>query len=911
MRPGWNAPAGVYCSLVLLVGAVMVVMACGGESAPALPTATMIPPAQAVAPSPAPTYTPLPTYTPYPTYTRVPTATPDPTATPEPEATPVPTPTLTPADRDRAALIALYESTNGSGWTNSANWVSDAPVEQWHGVTVDANGRVVELSLQRNGLQGELPAQLGELSELRNLRLWSNDLSGTIPSELSQLTQLEQFAVGGNRLHGTIPDWLSGFHNLSNLHLTTNRFTGPLPAWLGDLPLRRLILGKNRFEGDVPEELGNLQDLRALWLGGNNLTGCIPDSLRYVSDNDFAASGVPFCADESLASAPQATPTPSPTATASTATPETALPTRPEPPEVWYFNDPEVPYLKWEIGPEVPEEQYEYARSGILDMHRYAVSLELPPLPDDATFYLYGDHELAARTIARVERRHLEDARRKFTDDGWAGLAGLEPENEDSGWIMFNLQAFIRYPESWRYMRTAAHELSHVYQYSLQGHGRFDTTHQEVRVIGPAWIQEGFATWHSDRALAMGGIIPYEQSRDRLIRQSQRVEVQLEETETYDGLKAGPGRYDMAAMASELLAAEAGEEALIEFWTLLRPGNPWEQAFESTFGMTIDEFYELFEEHRAAGFPVLDLPDIAPRVPLAEVDREALTALYRSTNGGNWSNNDNWLSDEPGNRWHGVTTDLDGHVVVLDLRDNRLNGEIPPALGDLVNLRELRLDGNMLQGEIPSELGDLADLEEIRLRDNRLRGEIPPQLGNLSKLSVMDLARNDLSSTIPGELGNLTNLTQLSIWGNGLSGEIPPRLANLTRLAVFSVGRNELTGEMPAWLGELTRLQTLFVGDNRLTGEIPDSLAKLGEVRYFYVNSNRFTGEIPAWLGDLPLLELYLNDNQFTGEIPEELSDLEELEWLWLGGNDLTGCLPAGLSSVAENDLGRLGLPDC
>ena len=60
----------------------------------------------------APTYAPLPTYTPYPTYTPVPTATPvpapTPTATPEPTATSAPPRTLTPADMDRAALIALY-----------------------------------------------------------------------------------------------------------------------------------------------------------------------------------------------------------------------------------------------------------------------------------------------------------------------------------------------------------------------------------------------------------------------------------------------------------------------------------------------------------------------------------------------------------------------------------------------------------------------------------------------------------------------------------------------------------------------------------------------------------------------------------------------------------------------------------
>ena len=36
-----------------------------------------------------------------------------------------------------------------------------------------------------------------------------------------------------------------------------------------------------------------------------------------------------------------------------------------------------------------------------------------------------------------------------------------------------------------------------------------------------------------------------------------------------------------------------------------RPG--WREAFERAFGMTVEEFYELFEEHRAAGFPEVEV----------------------------------------------------------------------------------------------------------------------------------------------------------------------------------------------------------------------------------------------------------------------------------------------------------------
>ena len=36
-------------------------------------------------------------------------------------------------------------------------------------------------------------------------------------------------------------------------------------------------------------------------------------------------------------------------------------------------------------------------------------------------------------------------------------------------------------------------------------------------------------------------------------------------------------------------------------------------------------------------------------------DRQALVAFYNATDGANWRNNENWLSDEPLDAWYGVT----------------------------------------------------------------------------------------------------------------------------------------------------------------------------------------------------------------------------------------------------------------
>ena len=136
----------------------------------------------------------------------------------------------------------------------------------------------------------------------------------------------------------------------------------------------------------------------------------------------------------------------------------------------------------------------------------------------------------------------------------------------------------------------------------------------------------------------------------------------------------------------------------------------------------------------------------------AETDREALVALYNATNGENWFESDNWLSDAPPGEWYGVTTNDDGRVIALVLDDNNLSGEIPAELGSLSNLTDLFLQDNLLSGEIPAELGSLSNLESLRLGGNSLSGEIPAELGSLSNLEYLVLHSNELSGCVPSSL---------------------------------------------------------------------------------------------------------------------------------------------------------------
>ena len=114
-------------------------------------------------------------------------------------------------------------------------------------------------------------------------------------------------------------------------------------------------------------------------------------------------------------------------------------------------------------------------------------------------------------------------------------------------------------------------------------------------------------------------------------------------------------------------------------------------------------------------------PAVEARAQDLASDRQALIALYNATDGENWANNENWLSDEPLDTWFGVIVS-EGRVRQLHLFGNRLTGAIPGEIGSLDALVNLTLGGNQLTGVIPAEMGSLAALKTLNLAFNHLTG---------------------------------------------------------------------------------------------------------------------------------------------------------------------------------------------
>ena len=177
------------------------------------------------------------------------------------------------------ALKKFYEATNGDGWSNNTNWLSDKPLNEWYGIWTDENGMVKEISLSYNNLTGYLPREIGVFKYMTRLDVGDNQLEGELPDELFQLTNLRDLGFSGNKYTGNLSKFCQ-LINLEYLWLYYSQITGPIPNEINKLTkLRWLALQGSPITGSIPETIGELSDLDCMYLGSCQLEGNIPESI--------------------------------------------------------------------------------------------------------------------------------------------------------------------------------------------------------------------------------------------------------------------------------------------------------------------------------------------------------------------------------------------------------------------------------------------------------------------------------------------------------------------------------------------------------------------------------------------------------------------------------------------------------
>lgn len=182
---------------------------------------------------------------------------------------------------ERAALVALYNATGGSNWTHSDNWLqgtTSSDFGNWYGVSVQ-NGDIVRIVLTYNNLQGALPSEFGNLSNLNELYLRGNQLN-TLPAGIGNLSSLTHLDLQQNQL-SSLPPEIGNLSSLTYLFLIFNQLSS-LPPEIGNLSsLNELYFNYNQLNF-LPPEIANLSSLTYLSFHENQLSS-LPTEIGNLS----------------------------------------------------------------------------------------------------------------------------------------------------------------------------------------------------------------------------------------------------------------------------------------------------------------------------------------------------------------------------------------------------------------------------------------------------------------------------------------------------------------------------------------------------------------------------------------------------------------------------------------------------
>ena len=239
-------------------------------------------------------------------------------------------------------------------------------------------------------------------------------------------------------------------------------------------------------------------------------------------------------------------------------------------------------------------------------------------------------------------------------------------------------------------------------------------------------------------------------------------------------------------------------------------------------------------------------------------DSLALVRIFEENGGINWIMP--WNLNNPVATWEGVT----------------LRGD---------KLRELDLSRRNLVGVLPEVFNaDLfSELRYLSFFDNRLEGQIPTTIGELLTLTYLDLDKNQFSGSVPASFGGLVNLQALWLSRNNLD-TLPEEIGNLSSLQSLYLNDNNFTS-LPSTIGNLSELLVLNVSDNELS-IFPNSITNLRRLRELYANRNFIATLPPAMNNLIDLIILEMNSNKLSS-LPTELLQLINLTVLGVAENSL------------------------
>ncbi|KAG9454992.1 hypothetical protein H6P81_007896 [Aristolochia fimbriata] len=607
---------------------------------------------------------------------------------------------------DRSALVSFWIELASPGtliWPGISDPSSDCC--QWPGVSCNVDGQVTRLWLPEKSLKGPISPSIGNISHLSQLNLSHNSLSGTLAPELfSRMNYLELLDLSFNKLSGELPPIPFA---LQILNASCNTFTGKFPLMGAASNLTQVNISYNIFSGPIPSFIcANSMFTSLLDFSGNRFSGEIPRGLGQCPKLEIFRAG-----SNNL--------------------------------------------------------------SGILPDDFFGIgSLKQISLPlNNITGILQNEFFAKLPNLTTLE----------LNDNGFSGelpqdigrLSSLEQllihNNQLHGVLPFSLTNCTKLKTLNLRGNSLVGDISFVNFSGLSQLITLDLGNNNFT----GSIPESLYSCKSLTAL-------------RLAKNRLKGEIQ-------PGILALQA-LSFVSLSNNLFTNLSGTLQILKgsksLTVLILSKNFIGDSLPESIGSDGDAFQNL---------QVLAFADsqLTGQIPTWISKLKQLAVLDLSIN--------QLTGSIP--RWLGTLSNL----FYLDLSTNRLQGELPLEITELPSLASPKAASKVDQSylELPVfvrthnrssglQYNQLSDLPPaIYLRNNSLNGSIPPEIGRLQALYVLDLGLNNFSGEIPDRLSNLTNLELLDLSVNHLSGFIPQSLKNLNFLAFFSVADNNLQGPIP------------------------------------------------------------------------------------------------------------------
>ncbi|KAL4298614.1 hypothetical protein S245_057997 [Arachis hypogaea] len=278
-------------------------------------------------------------------------------------------------------------------------------------------------------------------------------------------------------------------------------------------------------------------------------------------------------------------------------------------------------------------------------------------------------------------------------------------------------------------------------------------------------------------------------------------------------------------------------------------------------------------------------------------------------------------------------------LTALDLSNNQFTGHMS-AISSL-SLRALNLCGNKLQGNVPESMFNLVNLSVLCLSGNwsgPLHFSLFSKFRNLGFLSLSGF--NSFSPCSETNAGHqftdlfelklfqvdLTNFSKIScefpvlktleLSENKLEGKVSQWIHDMHSLEYLKLSHNQLSsvGQFPwyqlvnldlsfnllsdiSFICNAPSLQILNLSHNKFRGTIPRCLANSSNLEVLDLQMNKLHGTLPSTF-PRNLISLNLNGNQLEGHLPRSLSNCEYLMDLNLGNNQIEDRFPNWLQSL-------------